>query len=626
MAGAGKDALAYFPDDVVAGRYRITGVLGRGGFAAVYAAEHLGTEQPVAIKMLSVALQDGSNRAEANAIDRFQREARTTAKLQHPNTVRVFDVGQDGDGALFLAMELLRGPTLEAALATLATQQRTLTEAEGIEVVVGVLRSLGEAHAAGLVHRDLKPANVMLAEVPGCPPVVKVLDFGCTHTAGSTLTRDGLIMGTPGYMSPEQCRGQEVDARSDLYSVAVMLYRCVTGHPPFPDTDAMTLLFRTAHEAVPDPDAGLARPLTPAFRRVLLQALAKEPADRPASADEFRRSLDDVRRMLPRSELAGTDGESGLLLSGIVRAVGDARPAAVRGPSTAVQPRTDAYAAYAAYAAAEPAPAEATAASAAATSQGAATAVLAGPTVVARPHSRGPSGAVAPLDVAVPGLAIPRIVRTSAVVAAPGLRAAGSAQVPDDSVPPASGSASPGQPGPTVPALDAAEPPFASAGVAGPARPAAARRHVWWVIGAAAAVGVGLLLGAVLRGPVQQPAGRPPPDESPATSPAPERPHPLLDGAAVAPRPAPTAPTVAANAEPVAGAATVPVPPAPAAGSAGSGAAEHPASTPDGAGSARGKPVPPAPRGPRAPGGAERRRTDKLQGAGRRLLQPRLME
>ncbi len=231
-----KDALSYVPGDVVAGRYRITGVLGRGGFGAVYAGQHLGTEQPVAIKMMSASVED------QDAVQRFFREARITAKLTHPNSVRVFDVGRDGDGPLYMVMEMLRGPTLEQLLQGLAERGRPLSEAETIEIAVAVLRSLAEAHAAGLVHRDLKPANIMLHRVPGVADQVKVLDFGCSHTADSNLTTEGTVMGTPGYMSPEQCLGEPVDPRSDLYALGVVLFRCVTLRLPFTDQSALTLL------------------------------------------------------------------------------------------------------------------------------------------------------------------------------------------------------------------------------------------------------------------------------------------------------------------------------------------------------------------------------------------------
>lgn len=320
MTPFAKDAMSYVPGDVVAGRYRITGVLGRGGFGAVYAGEHLGTHQPVAIKMLTAGDK------ESDAAQRFYREARITARLTHPNTVRVFDVGQaENDGPIYLVMELLRGPSLEQVLTRLAELRRPMTEAEALAVADPILRSLSEAHAAGLVHRDLKPANVMLHCVPGSTPVVKVLDFGCSHTADSNLTSEGIVIGTPGYMSPEQCRGQAVDPRSDLYALGVILYRGVVGRLPFEDTKALTLMYRHANEPVPDPREVSTQEVSAGFAKLLLRALAKQPADRFADASDMRKELDAFgaqavqTRIGHRGALAnGVAPDPGLLLERLV--------------------------------------------------------------------------------------------------------------------------------------------------------------------------------------------------------------------------------------------------------------------------------------------------------------------
>ena len=204
--------------DVIERRYKLERQLARGGFGVVWSARHLRTNQQVAIKLLDgdrAALRPGS-------VDRFLREARITAALRHPNTVRVFDVGGDDasrDDPLYLVMEHLRGSTLEDVLFALSTRDIAMSEAAAIDIAMPVLGSLAEAHAAGLVHRDLKPGNIMLSEVVGASPVVKVLDFGCIYMRGSQLTVDGNVFGTPGYMSPEQIRGEPVDARSDLFAL-----------------------------------------------------------------------------------------------------------------------------------------------------------------------------------------------------------------------------------------------------------------------------------------------------------------------------------------------------------------------------------------------------------------------
>ncbi len=278
---------------MVAGRYRITGVLGRGGFGAVYAAEHTGTLQPIAIKMLTAS---GDEESEAN--QRFYREAQITAALSSPNTVRVFDVGRADNGPLFLAMELLKGPTLEQVLKQLGKAKRVMSERQAVDVGLGILNSLAEAHAAGLVHRDLKPANIMLADVAGGDPVIKVLDFGCSTTQDSELTQEGTVLGTPGYMSPEQCRGEAVDARSDLYALGVMLYRCVTGRLPFKSDQPLTLIYKHAHEPVPDPREVSVHQVSGVMASMLLRVLAKSPDERYESAqamrDELRRFAADV--------------------------------------------------------------------------------------------------------------------------------------------------------------------------------------------------------------------------------------------------------------------------------------------------------------------------------------------
>ena len=280
-----KDALSYLPGDAVADRYRITGVLGRGGFGAVYAAEHLGTGQPMAIKMMSAPPHD------AIAVERFFREARITAKLAHANTVRVFDAGRDGSGPLYMVMEMLRGPTLEQVLQGLTQRRRPLTVPEAVELGGAILRSLAEAHRAGLVHRDLKPANIMLHRVPRLPDQVKVLDFGCSLAVDSQLPPESATVGTPAYMSPEQCLAATIDARSDLYTVAVILFRCVTLRLPFEDRVALTLLYKHAHQAPPDPCRVAPQELPPAFCQLILQGLAKDKADRFADAATMRKAL-----------------------------------------------------------------------------------------------------------------------------------------------------------------------------------------------------------------------------------------------------------------------------------------------------------------------------------------------
>ncbi len=275
---------------VVAGRYKLGGVLGRGGFGAVYQAHHLSTHQQLAIKFLAIDLESEGD----SAIRRFFKEAKVTSQLTHPNTVRVYDFGQSENGALFMAMELLVGPTLERLLRDRTVSGSPLSEAEACDIGIAVLRSLAEAHAKDLVHRDLKPANIMIAAVPDEAPVVKVVDFGIARTRESSLTGAGRL-GTPNYMSPEQCAGRDLDGRSDLYALGAVLFRCITGRAPFRADDPLAIMYSHRHESPPDPRALAPGKVSDAFAEVLLRALAKDPDARFADAKAMRQALEGVR-------------------------------------------------------------------------------------------------------------------------------------------------------------------------------------------------------------------------------------------------------------------------------------------------------------------------------------------
>ena len=278
------------PGKVVAGKYRIERRLGRGGFGAVYSAEQLTTGQRVAVKV-QIADPDDTDHS---VIQRFLQEAQVTARLKHPNTVRVFDFGQTDEGALFMVLELLDGPTLEQVLKDNASAGRTMGEREALTIALPILRSLAEAHDAQLVHRDLKPLNIMLANSGDDEPVVKVLDFGIARTHDSALTGQGKALGTPTYMSPEQCKGTAVDGRSDLYALGVVLFRCVAGRPPFVNENPMALLQSHISEAPPDVRQFSRTQLSNEFVACLDRALAKAPAQRFESARTMRQALESV--------------------------------------------------------------------------------------------------------------------------------------------------------------------------------------------------------------------------------------------------------------------------------------------------------------------------------------------
>ena len=271
---------------VLAGRYRVTRLIGSGGFATVFAAQHAGTGQPVAVKVLC-----GPDLEDDIPLRRFFREARVTAGLNHPNTVRVFDFGQDDDGTVFLAMELLKGATLRHALRHRLRDGRVFEQREAIDIAVTITRSLGEAHAKGLVHRDLKPDNVFLHQVAGDDPMIKVLDFGIVKSMDGTLTANSSTLGTPWYMSPEQVLSHDLDGRSDLYSLGVMLYQLVSGRVPFRGATSIATAMMHVHDP-PEPLEKRARtPVSQSFCQLVHRAMAKTPDERFPDARAMREAL-----------------------------------------------------------------------------------------------------------------------------------------------------------------------------------------------------------------------------------------------------------------------------------------------------------------------------------------------
>lgn len=273
--------------DVVGGRYRLCGELGRGGFGVVFDAVHTTTGHPVAIKILTPSNgQEGQELAR-----RFFHEAATTSRLSHPNTVRVFDFGQTEAGDLFLAMERLSGETLQSRLNALVAEDRVMSEAEAVETGVSVLRSLGEAHALGLVHRDMKPANVFLHAMPGGDSIIKVLDFGIVKDNVITMTQTGKALGTPTHMSPEQAMGRPVDGRSDLYSLGVVLYECLTGTLPFWGDSPLTVVMKHVSEPVPPIATRVPGRVRRQLAEVVEKAMAKKADDRWQTALDMRNAL-----------------------------------------------------------------------------------------------------------------------------------------------------------------------------------------------------------------------------------------------------------------------------------------------------------------------------------------------
>ncbi|MFK7991447.1 MAG: serine/threonine protein kinase [Sandaracinaceae bacterium] len=283
----------------VGGRYDVVERIGTGGMGTVYRARQSGLDRPVALKVLKRDLI-----SDRDTVARFHREAKAMSMLMHPNTVRVFDFGEDEDeGHLYLAMELLEGELLTAWI----EREVTPPVHEAVEVIAAILRSLAEAHSKALIHRDLKPDNIFLAKVEGhSQPVVKVLDFGIAKVFREELkidqleTQAGTVFGTPRYMSPEQAQGSSLDHRSDLYAVGVLLYQLLTGDPPFLDEDAVVVMAKHIREQ-PELPHKLAphQPIPRRLERAVLKALAKDPDARFENADAFE---DELRACLPDVE------------------------------------------------------------------------------------------------------------------------------------------------------------------------------------------------------------------------------------------------------------------------------------------------------------------------------------
>lgn len=289
---------------IVAGRFRIECEIGKGGMGTVYRATQLGLERPVAVKIIKQEFASDQQVAE-----RFMREARTMAKLRHAHAAMIFDAGNLPDGRHFIVMEFVEGITLADELDRVGRFEPE----RAVRIASDICDVLSEAHRLGIVHRDLKPSNIMLNERGVCVldfGVAKVLATSTDVTATHATTASGVIVGTPRYMSPEQCLGQRVGARSDLYSLGVLLYEMLAGQPPFTDPLASAVLVKQATSApppLPKLRADVPRPLAVAVHSLL----AKHPDDRPDSAAAARsmleRSIAKPRRETPETEpFAGT--------------------------------------------------------------------------------------------------------------------------------------------------------------------------------------------------------------------------------------------------------------------------------------------------------------------------------
>ena len=284
------------------GPYELRGELGRGAMARVWRAWDPNLEREVAIKEpLLDEVPSASVREEMGR--RFVKEAKAAAKLNHPNVVSVF-AADIYDGRPAIVMELVEGATLDTIL-----ERSTINSDVALDILNQMLDGIGYAHAQGIVHRDLKPANIFVRT----DGVVKIGDFGIAHVDGGQThaTQMGTVLGTPGYMSPEQARGTEVDARSDLFSIGVIAYEMLTGSNPFGAglADSTTILYRIVHEPAPDLAAS-SLGLPSAMAAAIMCALQKDPAARPATAAAFKAMLNGGVVPTQSYDYAGGSGSS----------------------------------------------------------------------------------------------------------------------------------------------------------------------------------------------------------------------------------------------------------------------------------------------------------------------------
>jgi len=276
---------------VIGGHYEIISKIGHGGMSTVYKAKHQLLTRDVAIKFLTVGRQ-----LDGKAHQRFQEEARAAVGLQHSNICSTREFGINEDGTPYLVMDFLEGKSL----GELIKQEEKLTQAQAIELMLGVCSGLKHAHESGVIHRDIKPANIIIAKDKNGSDVIKIVDFGIAKLireddSGPNLTQTGEVFGTPKYMSPEQCHGRKVDQRADIYALGCILYEMLSGQPPFNNESAIQILF--AH--VNNEPAALANDVSKDMKVIIDRCLQKEPASRYQTVSELMADLAAVKSGAP---------------------------------------------------------------------------------------------------------------------------------------------------------------------------------------------------------------------------------------------------------------------------------------------------------------------------------------
>ncbi len=275
------------------GQYELLELIGEGGSGRIYKARHALLQRVTAVKLIRPEVMSDTAR------ERFAREARLASQLTHPNTIVIYDYGCSDQGTYYYAMEYLEGQTL----ADLLTHEEHLPVDRTLRILRQLLGSLAEAHSAGLVHRDIKPQNIMLVDRGGESDVVKVLDFGLVkafegeQAEDLELTAKGLVGGTPLYIAPDRYAGaSEVDGRTDLYAVGTLAYRMLTGRSPFQAKTRVELSLAVLKDPVPHAREQAPQEIPLALDELIFSAMAKSPADRPASAEAMIAALDELER------------------------------------------------------------------------------------------------------------------------------------------------------------------------------------------------------------------------------------------------------------------------------------------------------------------------------------------
>jgi serine/threonine protein kinase len=292
---------------VLDGKYTLLSKLGEGGMGSVYLAEQATMGREVAIKVLR--REFSQNRM---AIKRFLREARAASKLAHHNTITVYDFGQSNQGLLYLVMERLSG----RPLADVLDEEGPLAVERAVHIFSQICDSLAEAHQQGITHRDLKPENIFIEDKFGSSEFVKVLDFGIAKMQGdeatSQATATGMICGTPSYMSPEQAMGKDIDGRSDIYALGVLLFEMVTNEKPFDGATPMEVMLKHINERPPDMFERTGVAVSDKLQEAIHQLLAKKPQDRPDDCQAAKRLVQAAAKAPPKV-VAGPspEGEGG---------------------------------------------------------------------------------------------------------------------------------------------------------------------------------------------------------------------------------------------------------------------------------------------------------------------------